>query len=100
MLTAVRRLLGFDPEVPPPSIKLFEAAGFFSALDKFQRDTFRRLRRRYPEPGSDSFCKLVALKAANAFAADHERLPFALPELPPQRQHRLGVEVRLAVSDA
>src|SRR2546422_1110582 len=71
MLTAVRRLLGFDPEVPPPSIKLFDAAGFFSALDKFQRDTFRRLQRRYPEPGSDSFCKLVALKAANAFAADY-----------------------------
>lgn len=71
MLTAFRRFLEFDPEVRLPSIKLLDVSGFFSALDKFQRDSFRRLRRRYPEPGTDSFCKLVALKAANAFAADY-----------------------------
>jgi MoaA/NifB/PqqE/SkfB family radical SAM enzyme len=71
MLTAALRLLGFDPEVRPPSTKLLDASSFFSALDKFQGDTFRRLRLRYPEAGSDSFCKLVALKAANAFAADY-----------------------------
>ncbi|MBZ5579147.1 MAG: radical SAM protein [Acidobacteriia bacterium] len=44
---------------------------FFSALDQFQQNAFRRLRSRYPEPGNDSFCKLVALKAANAFTADY-----------------------------
>ena len=71
MLTAVRRLLGFDPEVRPPSVNLLDASDFFSALDKFQREAFRRLRLRYPDPGSDSFCKLVALKTANAFAADY-----------------------------
>jgi len=71
MLTAVRRLLGFDPELRPPPIKLLDAPDFFSALDRFQQDAFRVLRLRYPDPGSDSFCKLVAIKAANAFAADY-----------------------------
>lgn len=71
MLTAVRRFLGFDLEVRPPSITSVGACGFFSALDRFQRDAFHCLRLRYPEPGMDFFCKLVALKAANAFAADY-----------------------------
>ncbi len=69
MLSAVRRLLGFDQEVEPPPIESLDPVGFFSALDKFQRAAYRRLRLRYPEPESESFCKLVALKAANGFAA-------------------------------
>ena len=69
MLTGVRRLLRLDPGLRPPSINSCDAADFFSALDKFQRGAFRCLRLRYPERGSDSFCKLVAVKAANAFAA-------------------------------
>lgn len=71
MLTAVRRFLGFDLEVRPPSITSVGACGFFPALDRFQRDAFHCLRLRYPEPGMDFFCKLVALKAANALAADY-----------------------------
>jgi hypothetical protein len=69
--SAVRRLLGFDNEVEPPPIESLDPMAFFSALDKFQRAAYRRLRLRYPEPDSESFCKLVALKAANGFAAGY-----------------------------
>ncbi|HTA47717.1 MAG TPA: hypothetical protein VK789_35005 [Bryobacteraceae bacterium] len=34
-------------------------------------DAFRSLRFLYPERNADSFCKLVALKTANALAADY-----------------------------
>ena len=71
VLNAVRRVLKLDPEVRPPSIDSPDMGTFFSGLDKFQRVVFRRFRLRYPETHADSFCKLVALKTANAFAADY-----------------------------
>ena len=71
MLAAVRRLLRLAPGVRSPPLEAHDAFAFFSSLDQFQRDAFRRLRRCYPEPGLESFCKLAALKAANAFAADY-----------------------------
>ena len=71
MLESIRRRLGFSDEVRLPPIESRDASGFFGALDQFQRDAFRRLRLWYREPGMDSFCQLVALKAANAFAADY-----------------------------
>jgi MoaA/NifB/PqqE/SkfB family radical SAM enzyme len=71
MLIAVRRFLRLYSEPRLPSVESVSAREFFSALDKFQQDTFRDLRRRYPEPDLDSFCKLVAVKVANAFAAEY-----------------------------
>ena len=71
MFSAVRRFLALDPGMRIPSLNLPDARGFFCALDDCQQDAFHRLRRRYPEPGLDSFCKLVSLKIANALAADY-----------------------------
>ncbi len=71
ILSMVRRLLGSNPELRPPVAGLSSAPDFFPTLDRFQRDALRSLRRRYREPGLEPFCKLVALKAANAFAADY-----------------------------
>jgi hypothetical protein len=69
--TVLGRLLGFHPAVRPPSVDLPDAAAFFSELDKFQRAAFASLRRSYQGSGDDSFCKLLAVKLANAFAADY-----------------------------
>jgi hypothetical protein len=55
----------------PPSAESREADTFFSELDRFQRQAFASLRRNYPGPENDAFCKLLALKIANAFAADY-----------------------------
>lgn len=71
MLTAARRLLRLDGHVRPPSFESPNAAVFFRSLDRFQQAAFGSLRRRYREPGGDSFCQIVALKAANAFAAGY-----------------------------
>ncbi len=69
ILRAVRRLVRSDDGLEPPPAAS-HVPGFFSRLDRFQLKAFRSLRRRYPEPDLEVFCKLVALKAANAFAAD------------------------------
>src|SRR4030095_15440421 len=74
MLSAVRRFLSFDSDVRPPSNELRNPSYFFTALDKFQSEAFNRLRVRYPKPANESFCKLVALKIANALAADYHFL--------------------------
>jgi MoaA/NifB/PqqE/SkfB family radical SAM enzyme len=77
-----------DAGVRPPSTKSLDARAFFSALDRFQRDAFRCLRLRYPEQGADSFCKLVALKTANALALDYHfrNRHTVLTSRPPQLQ--------------
>jgi len=69
MLTSFRRFLGFHREAKPPSMETPEPTSFFSALDRFQQDAYDLLRLRYP--GYDAFCKLTAIKAANAFAAGY-----------------------------
>ena len=71
MLAAFRRFFGFDRDLRVFSGKLLDPFDFFSALDEFQYSTFRRMRLRYREPGADTFCKLVAIKAANGLAADY-----------------------------
>jgi MoaA/NifB/PqqE/SkfB family radical SAM enzyme len=70
MLRAAVRFLSFGSDVRLPSADLRNASLFFTALDKFQNDAFIRLRVCYPKAVSDSFCRLVALKIANALAAD------------------------------
>ncbi len=69
MLSRFRQLLGFEPEIRVPPIGCLNASDFFAALDGFQSAVFRRMRLRYRQPGADSFCKLVAIKTANALAA-------------------------------
>ena len=71
VLTSVRRILRLDPEVRLPSVQARDGFRFFATLDRFQQDAYRSLRLRYPGPREDCFCKVVALKAANAFAADY-----------------------------
>lgn len=71
MLRAVQRLVRWNAKVRLPPVQSRDGVAYFSALDKFQRDIFERLRLRYPESSADSFCKLVAIKAANGFAADY-----------------------------
>ena len=65
------RLLRFDPMVDLPSFDAPDGFGFFHALDRFQRQAFGALRRTYRASGNDSFCKLVAVKVANALAAEY-----------------------------
>jgi molybdenum cofactor biosynthesis enzyme MoaA len=65
------RFPGFHPAVRPPSFDLQDAATFFFELNKFQHATFAKLRLSYQDSGEDSFCKLLAVKLANAFAADY-----------------------------
>jgi hypothetical protein len=72
MLTSVGRLLRLGRDVQPPPMESIDDLACFRALDKFQLDAFRCLRRRYSEKSSSPFCQLVALKAANAFAAAYQ----------------------------
>ncbi len=72
MLKRLLGLLKLDRKVHPPPTDLIDDLAYFRALDKFQLNAFRCLRRFYPEPEAETFCKLVALKAANAFAANYQ----------------------------
>ena len=74
MRSALRRFLRLNPVLQPPSFETPHAHDFFSRLDKFQRVAFRRLRDSYPETDKESFCKLVAMKAANSLAASYHFL--------------------------
>ena len=70
ILSKVRRLVGSEDGLRPPA-DASDGGDFFARLDAFQLHAFRGLRRRYPEPELEAFCKLAALKTANAFAADY-----------------------------